>query len=105
RCFAGDVLRLGGQVLTGTPVSTVQRRRDDRVDVITPGGTHRLSRLVICAGLQAALVAPAARAPRSPEIVPLPPQYPPPPPPLPRRFPAPAPPRPRPGPAPHLPRA
>jgi len=64
------VLRLGGQVLTGTPVSGVQRRGDDRVDVIMPGGTHRLSRLVICAGLQTDLVAAAAGDAGSPEIVP-----------------------------------
>ena len=70
RCFAGDVLRLGGQVLTGTPVSGVQRSGDDRVDVITPGGTQRLSRLVICAGLQTDLVAAAAGDAGSPEIVP-----------------------------------
>ena len=70
RSFAADVARLGGQVLTGTPVSGVHRRGDDRVDVVTPGGTHRLSRLVICAGLQTDLVAAAAGDGASPEIVP-----------------------------------
>ena len=70
RSFADDVRRLGGQVLTGTPVSGVHPRGDDRVDVITPGGTHRLSRLVICAGLQTDLVAAAAGDEASPEIVP-----------------------------------
>jgi L-2-hydroxyglutarate oxidase LhgO len=70
RSFAGDVARHGGQVLTGTPVSAVHRRGDDRVEVITPGGTHRLSRLVICAGLQTDLVAAAAGDEASPEIVP-----------------------------------
>ena len=70
RSFAGDVLHHGGQVLTGVAVSAVHRQGDDRVDVITPGGTHRLSRLVICAGLQADLVAAAAGDAASPVIVP-----------------------------------
>ena len=70
RSFADDVLRHGGQVLTGTPVSGVHRRGDDRVDVLTPGGTHQLSRLVICAGLQTDLVATAAGDEALPEIVP-----------------------------------
>jgi L-2-hydroxyglutarate oxidase LhgO len=70
RSLAGDVARLGGQVLTSTWVSGVHRRGDDRVDVITPAGTHRLSRLVICAGLQTDLLATAAGDETSPEIVP-----------------------------------
>jgi L-2-hydroxyglutarate oxidase LhgO len=70
RSYAGDVLRLGGQILTGTPVSGVHRRGDDRVDVVTPAGAHRLSRLVICAGLQTDLVAAAAGDQPAPEIVP-----------------------------------
>jgi L-2-hydroxyglutarate oxidase LhgO len=70
RSLAGDVARLGGQVLTSTWVSGVHRRGDDRVDVITPAGTHRLSRLVICAGLQSDLLATAAGDEAAPEIVP-----------------------------------
>ncbi len=69
RSFSEDVTRLGGQVLTGTPVSGIHRRGDD-VDVVTPAGTHRLSRLVICAGLQADLLAIAAGDEAAPEIVP-----------------------------------
>jgi L-2-hydroxyglutarate oxidase LhgO len=69
RSFSEDVTRLGGQVLTGTPVSGV-RRLGDEVDVVTPAGTHRLSRLVICAGLQADLLAIAAGDEAAPEIVP-----------------------------------
>ena len=60
RSYADDVVRSGGQVLTGTPVSGVHRRGADEVEVASPGGTHRLSRLVICAGLQADLLAAAA---------------------------------------------
>jgi L-2-hydroxyglutarate oxidase LhgO len=70
RSFAGDVTAAGGQVLTGTRVSAVRRRGDDRVDAVTAGRTHRLSRLVICAGLQADLVARAAGDEPAPEIVP-----------------------------------
>ena len=69
RSFSEDVTRLGGQVLTGTPVSGIHRLGDE-VDVITPAGTHRLSRLVICAGLQADLLAVAAGDEAAPEIVP-----------------------------------
>jgi L-2-hydroxyglutarate oxidase LhgO len=71
RCLADDVTAAGGQVLTSTPVSRVHRRGDDEgVDVSTAGGPHRLSRLVICAGLQSDLVATAAGDRAAPEIVP-----------------------------------
>jgi L-2-hydroxyglutarate oxidase LhgO len=70
RSFAADVARDGGQVLTGTPVTAVRAHGDDRVEVDTPGRAHQLSRLVICAGLQADLVAAAAGDEASPEIVP-----------------------------------
>ncbi len=70
RAFAEDVGRLGGEVLTGTPVSRVQRHGEDGADVVIPGGTRRLSRLVICAGLQSDLVARAAGDEAAPEIVP-----------------------------------
>jgi (S)-2-hydroxyglutarate dehydrogenase len=71
RCLADDVTTAGGQVLTSTPVSRVHRRGDDEgVDVSTTDGPHRLSRLVICAGLQSDLVATAAGDRAAPEIVP-----------------------------------
>lgn len=69
RSFSEDVTRLGGQVQTGTPVSGIHRQGDE-VDVVTPAGTHRLSRLVIAAGLQADLLAIAAGDEAAPEIVP-----------------------------------
>ena len=69
RSFADDVAGLGGQVLTGTPVTGVHRRGDD-VEVSTPTGTHRLSRLVVCAGLQSDLLAAAAGDEAAPEIIP-----------------------------------
>ena len=70
RSFADDVLRHGGQVLTGTPVTGVQRRTGEGVHALTDDGAHRLSRLVICAGLQADLLAREAGDEASPEIIP-----------------------------------
>jgi L-2-hydroxyglutarate oxidase LhgO len=69
RAFAADVTSSGGQVLTSAPVTEV-RRHGDGVQVVTPGGTHAVSRLVICAGLQADLLARAAGDVAAPEIVP-----------------------------------
>lgn len=70
RSFAADVTASGGSVLTGTPVTAVRVRGDDRVEVDTPAGSHTLSRLVICAGLQADLLAAAAGDQAAPEIIP-----------------------------------
>ena len=70
RALADDVVRLGSQVLTATPVAKVHRRGDDAVHIVTPGQTYRLRRLVICAGLQADLVASAAGDETAPEIIP-----------------------------------
>jgi L-2-hydroxyglutarate oxidase LhgO len=70
RALADDVVRLGGQLLTSTAVTQIRARGDDAVNVITPGQTYRLSRLVICAGLQADLLAAAAGDDPAPEIIP-----------------------------------
>jgi L-2-hydroxyglutarate oxidase LhgO len=70
RSFAADVTTAGGQVLTSTPVTGLRRHGDDKVEVDTPAGAHALSRLVICAGLQADLLAAAAGDQPAPEIVP-----------------------------------
>ena len=69
RSFAADVVRHGGQVLTGTPVTGVRRHGEDRAEVDTPGGAFSLSRLVICAGLQADLLAAGAGDETTPEII------------------------------------
>ncbi|HEU0316516.1 MAG TPA: FAD-dependent oxidoreductase, partial [Solirubrobacteraceae bacterium] len=65
-----DVISSGGELHLGTPVTGVRRVSDDRVDVDTPGRSFSLSRLVVCAGLQADLMAAAAGDEASPEIVP-----------------------------------
>jgi L-2-hydroxyglutarate oxidase LhgO len=69
RSFADEVTLAGGQVLLSTPVTAV-RAHGDTVEVDTPGRSFTVSRLVICAGLQADLLAVAAGDARSPEIVP-----------------------------------
>ncbi len=70
RSFAADLTAAGGELLTATPVAAVHPRGGDRVEVVTPGGTRQLSRLVICAGLQTDLLARAAGDGPAPEIVP-----------------------------------
>jgi len=70
RSFAADVVAAGGQVLTSTPVTGLQRSGIDGIAVDTPGRSFRLSRLVICAGLQADLLAAAAGDAAAPEIIP-----------------------------------
>ena len=70
RSFAADVTAAGGQVLTATPVTALRRRGDDGVDAETPARSFRFSRLVICAGLQADLLAAAAGDSPAPEIIP-----------------------------------
>ena len=70
RSFAADVTAAGGQVLTSTPVTALRRRGDAGVDVETPARSFRFSRLVICAGLQADLLAAAAGDSAAPEIIP-----------------------------------
>jgi L-2-hydroxyglutarate oxidase LhgO len=70
RSFAAEVTASGGSVLTGTPVTRVRVHGDDRVEVDTPAGARTLSRVVICAGLQADLLAVAAGDQPAPEIIP-----------------------------------
>jgi L-2-hydroxyglutarate oxidase LhgO len=70
RSFGDDVISSGGELHLGTAVTGVRRLSDDRVDVDTPGRSFSLSRLVVCAGLQADLLAAAAGDEASPEIVP-----------------------------------
>ena len=68
--FGKDLKRSGGELHLGTTVTGARRVTDDRVEIDTPGGAHRLSRLVICAGQQADLLATAAGDAPAPEIIP-----------------------------------
>jgi L-2-hydroxyglutarate oxidase LhgO len=70
RSFASDVTAAGGQVLLGTPVTGLRVKGDQAVEVNTPGRSFTFGRLIICAGLQADLLAAAAGDSRAPEIVP-----------------------------------
>jgi len=79
RSFAADVAAAGGRVLTATPVTGLRLRGAgsaggtagaDGVEADTPAGSFRLARLVICAGLQADLLAAAAGDSAAPEIIP-----------------------------------
>ncbi len=69
RAFAADVTAAGGEVRTSTPVTGL-RVRGETVEVVVAGSATRLSRLVICAGLQADLLAAAAGDAPAPEIIP-----------------------------------
>ena len=69
RAFADDVTAAGGQVLLSSPVSAI-RSSGSEVEVVTAAATRKVSQLVICAGLQADLVARAAADTAGPEIVP-----------------------------------
>ena len=75
RSFAADVTAGGGEVLLSTPVTGLRVRGGTgpgtaAVEVLTPDRSYHFGRLVICAGLQADLLAAAAGDSRAPEIVP-----------------------------------
>jgi L-2-hydroxyglutarate oxidase LhgO len=79
RSFAADVISAGGQVLLGTPVTGLRVKGgggigigsgEGTVEVATPGRSYTFSKLVICAGLQADLLATAIGDTPAPEIVP-----------------------------------
>lgn len=70
RSYAADVTAAGGQVLTSTPVTALRVKGKGSVELNTPGRAYSFARLVICAGLQADLLAAAIGDKPSPEIVP-----------------------------------
>lgn len=70
RAYADDVAKSGGQVLLRTRVGHCERVSGGGVNVVTPGQVHRVDRLVICAGLQADLLATAVGDAPAPEIIP-----------------------------------
>jgi L-2-hydroxyglutarate oxidase LhgO len=70
RSFAADVTAAGGQVLLGTPVTALRLLGDAGVEVGTLDRSHQVSRLVICAGLQADLLAAKLGDSPAPEIIP-----------------------------------
>jgi L-2-hydroxyglutarate oxidase LhgO len=70
RSFAGDVTAAGGEVLTGTPVTALRVIGDGGAEAVTALRSFKLSRLVICAGLQADLLAATVGDRQEPEIIP-----------------------------------
>lgn len=68
RALAGDVRGLGGRVLTSCPVTAISPDGSG-VEVRAGGETHRLTGLVICAGLQSDRVARLAGFAAEPQIV------------------------------------
>jgi L-2-hydroxyglutarate oxidase LhgO len=70
RSLAADVAAGGGEVLTGTPVTALQVLGDTAVEAVTPHRSIKISRLVICAGLQADLLAATAGDTPAPQIIP-----------------------------------
>jgi L-2-hydroxyglutarate oxidase len=69
KAYAADIEAAGGRIHLGTPVTGVARH-GDAIDVATPTGTHRVDRLVICAGLQADRMSRLADGVDGPRIVP-----------------------------------
>jgi L-2-hydroxyglutarate oxidase LhgO len=70
RSFAADVISAGGQVLLSTPVTGLRVKGDNAVEVETPGRSYTFAKLIICAGLQADLLAAAIGDSPAPEIIP-----------------------------------
>jgi L-2-hydroxyglutarate oxidase LhgO len=70
RSFAADVTAAGGEVLTGTPVTALRVLGDDGAEADTTPRSFKLSRLIICAGLQADLLAATVGDRAEPEIIP-----------------------------------
>lgn len=67
--YARDVERAGGEVRVSATVTGIERRPGG-IDVRTDRGTHRVDRLVVCAGLQADRVSRLADGVDGPRIVP-----------------------------------
>jgi L-2-hydroxyglutarate oxidase LhgO len=70
RAYADDVTKSGGQILLKTPVTKLELAAGNKVNVATPSQLHQVDKLVICAGLQADLLASTAGDSPTPEIIP-----------------------------------
>jgi (S)-2-hydroxyglutarate dehydrogenase len=67
--YAADIEAAGGRIRLSTPVTGVTRH-GDAIDVVTPGQTYRVDRLVICAGLQSDRMSQLVDGVDGPRIVP-----------------------------------
>jgi len=70
QAYADDVVKAGGQILLNTPVTKLELAVGNKVNVVTPGQLQSVDKLVICAGLQADLLASTVGDAPSPEIIP-----------------------------------
>ncbi|HUN35478.1 MAG TPA: L-2-hydroxyglutarate oxidase [Trebonia sp.] len=70
KAYADDVVKSGGRILLNTPVTKLELAVGNQVNVMTPGQLHQVDKLVICAGLQADLLATTVGDAPSPEIIP-----------------------------------
>jgi L-2-hydroxyglutarate oxidase LhgO len=70
RAYADDVIKSGGQILLATRTTKCELVSGGGVNVVTARGVHRVSRLVICAGLHADLLAMTVGDDPAPEIIP-----------------------------------
>jgi L-2-hydroxyglutarate oxidase LhgO len=70
KAYADDVAKAGGQILLNTPVTKLELAVGSKVNVVTPGQLHQVDKLIICAGLQADLLASTVGDTPSPEIIP-----------------------------------
>jgi L-2-hydroxyglutarate oxidase LhgO len=70
RAYADDLVKSGGQILLNAPVTKLELAVGNKVNVVTQGKLHQVDKLVICAGLQADLLASTVGDAPSPEIIP-----------------------------------
>jgi L-2-hydroxyglutarate oxidase LhgO len=69
RAYAEDVTKHGGEILLSTPVDQIHRVSGGGVSVVAKGTAYHVGRLVICAGLQADLLAAMVGDSKDPEII------------------------------------
>ena len=70
KAFSEDVVRHGGEILLNTPVTKLARAAGSGVSVVANGTARHVGHLVICAGLQADLLAATVGDSKAPQIIP-----------------------------------
>jgi L-2-hydroxyglutarate oxidase LhgO len=70
RAYGEDVTKHGGEILLSAPVAQIHRVSGGGISVIARDTAYHVDHLVICAGLQADLLAAKIGGDRSPEIIP-----------------------------------
>ena len=70
KAYGEEVAKHGGEILLSTPVSAIHRVSGGGVSVVAKETAYHVDRLVICAGLQADLLAAKAGDGKAPEIIP-----------------------------------